>query len=93
MDHLAVHKSDRAWDVYKELNILPLFSPIYSPEYNPIEMMFSKLKNIVKRMRLKDMLEQRKRTFDQLIDKAVMEIEIDDVDNYIAYVMRLFKLR
>ena len=52
MDSLKVHTSNRSWDTYKELNIEPLMAPVYSPDYNPIEMMFSKLKGIVKRMRL-----------------------------------------
>ena len=56
MDNLRVHTSIRAGKEMEELDIIPIFAPIYSPDYNPIEMMFSKLKGIVKRQRLKDMI-------------------------------------
>ena len=90
MDHLSVHKSQKAWDLYRELDIEPLMAPIYSPDYNPIEMMFSKLKNIIKRMRLQDMVKQVKKTYPQLLKRAVKEISLNDVNNYIRHVMVLF---
>ena len=52
MDNLKVHKSNASIAEMEELNIFPMWAPIYSPDYNPIEMMFAKLKGIVKRMRL-----------------------------------------
>ena len=93
MDSLTVHKSNRAWDTYKELNIEPLYSPVYSPDYNPIEMMFSKLKGIVKRMRLKDMVQQTKRSFRELLPHAVSEISVKNVNNYINWVLNLYKIK
>ena len=59
MDSLRVHTSNKSWDRYKELDIEPLMVLVYSPDYNPIEMMFSKLKGIVKRMRLQDIVQQQ----------------------------------
>ena len=56
MDSLSVHKSIMAKEMYEKLDIDTILAPVYSPEYNPIEMMFSKLKGIVKRMRLQDMV-------------------------------------
>ena len=41
MDNLAVHKSDDSKMKMAELNIRPIFNPVYSPEYNPIEMVFA----------------------------------------------------
>ena len=67
MDNLRVHTSIRAGKEMEELDIIPIFAPIYSPDYNPIEMMFSKLKGIVKRQRLKDMIEMRRRAFPELL--------------------------
>ena len=63
-DNLSVHKSRASNAVYQELNITPCYSPAYSPDYNPIENCFSKLKGKVKRLRLNDMLNKRKRTYD-----------------------------
>ena len=69
-DNLNVHLSLKAKEVYKELDIIPMWAPVYSPEYNPIEYCFSKLKGAVKKMRLNDMINQRKRTYNELVPIA-----------------------
>lgn len=76
MDSLKVHICNNVMDMYKELDIDIILAPIYSPEYNPIEMMFSKMKRIVKRLRLQDMVKEKKRPFNELIPIAAKEIEI-----------------
>lgn len=59
LDNLATHKSPRAAEVLKEHGCWMLFLPAYSPDLNPIEMVFSKLKAHLRRIEA--------RTFDQLI--------------------------
>lgn len=44
LDNLAVHKSQRAAEALKARGAWFLFLPPYSPDLNPIEMAFSKLK-------------------------------------------------
>lgn len=44
LDNLAVHKSQRAAEILKARGAWFLFLPPYSPDLNPIEMAFSKLK-------------------------------------------------
>ncbi|SMC79723.1 Transposase [Fulvimarina manganoxydans] len=44
LDNLAVHKSARAAAILKEKGAWFLFLPPYSPDLNPIEMAFAKLK-------------------------------------------------
>ena len=44
LDNLAAHKSERATKVLKARGAWFLFLPPYSPDLNPIEMAFSKLK-------------------------------------------------
>ena len=44
MDQLAVHKSREVREYWEELDIKPVFNVGYSPEYNPIEAVFSKVK-------------------------------------------------
>ena len=56
MDNLKVHKTNDVKALMEKYKITPVYSPIYSPDYNPIEYCFSKLKCIVKKMRLHDML-------------------------------------
>ena len=46
MDNLTVHKSQDIKPLYEQLNIMPIFNVGYSPEFNPIESVFSKVKAI-----------------------------------------------
>lgn len=59
LDNLATHKSPKAVDLLKACGCWLLFLPAYSPDLNPIEMAFSKLKAHLRRIEA--------RTFDQLI--------------------------
>ncbi len=50
LDNLAAHKSDRAKAVLRRRGAWFLFLPPYSPDLNPIEMAFSKLKAHLRRI-------------------------------------------
>ena len=65
LDNLATHKSETAAQMLKFHGCWFLFLPPYSPDLNPIEMAFSKLKAHLRRIGA--------RTFDQLIE-AIGEI-------------------
>jgi transposase len=52
MDNLAVHKHREVQLEYEKLNITPVFNVSYSPEFNPIEAVFSKVKSIYNQKRL-----------------------------------------
>lgn len=65
LDNLATHKSDKAAALLKANGCWFLFLPPYSPDLNPIEMAFSKLKAHLRRIGA--------RTFDHLIS-AIGEI-------------------
>jgi transposase len=49
-DNLSSHKSERANEILKERGAWFLFLPPYSPDLNPIEMAFSKLKAHLRRI-------------------------------------------
>jgi len=50
LDNLASHKSDKAQAILKERRAWFLFLPLYSPDLNPIEMAFAKLKAHLRRI-------------------------------------------
>ena len=53
MDQLNVHKEiTHVQPIYLKYNITPIFNVAYSPEFNPIEAVFSKVKAIFNRRRL-----------------------------------------
>jgi transposase len=49
LDNVAFHKSPRAEEVVKARGAWLLFLPAYSPDLNPIEMAFSKLKTLLRK--------------------------------------------
>lgn len=48
-DNLNVHKSARAKEIIKQAGAWVLFLPRYSPDYNPIEKAFSKIKALLRK--------------------------------------------
>ena len=65
LDNLSTHKNARAAQALKDQGCWFLFLPPYSPDLNPIEMVFSKLKELLRGAGA--------RTFDQLL-KALGDI-------------------
>ena len=49
LDNLSSHKSARAAEVLRNIGAWFLFLPPYSPDLNPIEMAFSKLKALIRK--------------------------------------------
>ena len=49
LDNLAAHKSQRAENIVRAKGAWLLFLPPYSPDLNPIEMAFSKLKSCLRK--------------------------------------------
>ncbi|TPK81426.1 IS630 family transposase [Mesorhizobium sp. B2-4-12] len=59
LDNLNVHKSPRAAEALKQRGARFLFLPKYSPDLNPIEMAFAKLKTLLRKAKA--------RTYDDLV--------------------------
>jgi len=67
-DNLATHKSAAAQDLLRAQRNWMLFLPPYSPDLNPIEMAFSKLKAHLRRFKA--------RTFDALFQSVAKTCEL-----------------
>jgi transposase len=50
MDNVAFHKTKIVKEYIESTNSNILFVPPYSPDYNPIEMVFSKLKSVYRKI-------------------------------------------
>lgn len=48
MDNLSSHKSEPTIEIIKAAGAKVLFLPAYSPDFNPIEMMWSKIKTFLR---------------------------------------------
>ena len=56
MDNLTVHKSNKTKKTLQTLKIKSIFNISYSPQYNPIESVFSKVKQKFKCLRLQKLM-------------------------------------
>jgi transposase len=49
MDNLSAHKDHQALDLLKSAGVTVRFLPAYSPDFNPIELMWSKVKALLRK--------------------------------------------
>jgi transposase len=66
LDNLAVHKQPEAHAAIERVGAFVRFLPPYSPDFNPIELAFAKLKAFLRAA--------RPRTFDQVVDLVAAAI-------------------
>ena len=79
MDNLAPHKSQIARTFVESRSATCLFLPAYSPDLNPIEKMWSKVKQILRGLQA--------RTHEELFDavaKALSMVTADDAQGWFA---------
>lgn len=77
MDNLSAHKSQNSYDAIKEMQAEYLFLPAYSPDLNPIEKMWSKVKQILRGIKA--------RTHEELFEgvgKALNMVTADDAQGW-----------
>jgi transposase len=80
MDNLPAHKSVRITQAVENAGCTLVHLPPYSPDLNPIENMWSKVKASLR--------ETAARTFDALIDgvkEALLAINLDDCEGYFQH--------
>ena len=77
MDRLNVHKANSVKPWYEKLKITPIFNARYSPETNPIEAVFSKVKAIFSRKRVNCLVNKIDFYMDSEIQAAFSSITIE----------------
>ena len=80
MDNLSAHKDGQALRMLKEAGVTVRFLPAYSPDYNPIELMWSKVKSILRKIEA--------RTNEGLllaIGTALSEVTAKDATHWLAH--------
>ena len=87
MDNLGVHKG--ATEKMKELGFKHVFNVVYSPEFNPIELTFSKLKGKFKKLRAQKLVGLIQDSHEALITRAWRSVNKKDVVNCIRHVEEL----
>lgn len=80
MDNLGSHKSARVAKLIEAAGATVRFLPAYSPDLNPIERMFSKVKAILRRLKA--------RTFEALVaalGEALNAVELSDIRGWFGH--------
>lgn len=75
MDNIAFHKNQKAIDIVTSTGAKVDFLPPYSPEFNPIEMLWSFIKTIVKKYEPRNFSQMKKaltRAFQQVDKKQLL---------------------
>ena len=80
LDNLEIHKEDESLKLFRESGHAVFFQPPYSPESNPIEEAFSKLKESLRSQGAKTL-----KTLRQAVDQAIDSISYCDIANWIAH--------
>jgi transposase len=80
MDNLAAHKNRRAAEAIRAVGAEVLFLPPYSPDLNPIEKAWAKLKDFVRRVST-----LTRADFDLAIAAAMDAVTLDDVRGWTAH--------
>ena len=91
MDNLAVHKCLDSMNAYRNLDICPVFNIAYSPDYNPIESVFSQVKRIYKSKRLKRLANNEDFNEKEQIEDAFYRITPDKIDPCIRHSLTLLE--
>jgi transposase len=73
LDNLSVHKMAEVREIIEKTGASLLFLPPYSPDFNPIEKMWSKMKTILRKLKART-----DRQLDKAIQKAFMDITVSD---------------
>ena len=85
MDNCSSHNNEDVKNILKENNVKYLFLPPYSPEFNPIELAWSKLKQFIRKIK------PRCELYLWLsIYSAIKSISLHDVKSYFNYVNNFY---
>lgn len=77
MDNVARHKQEEIEDVIEARGALVIFLPTYSPDLNPIENCWSKVKAILRSL--------KPRTLEELLDALVEAFSSITIDNILGW--------
>jgi len=80
MDNLSAHKNPRVRHLIEAAHCSVLYTPPYSPEFNPIEQVWAKLKDIIRRFET-----QTRDAFDNAVSYAADQIRTSDIVGWVQH--------
>ena len=91
MDNLSAHKSDKTKAEATRLGFRLIFNVPYSPEYNPIEFVFSEIKQRFRALRARKMAGVTQDGHEAMVRQAVECVRKQDVVNCVNHVVKKLK--
>ena len=89
MDNLSAHTSDKAKDSMRQLGFRWAYNVPYSPEYNPIEFVFSIFKANFRALRAQKLVGLIQTSHEAMVEQAVRAIKKKDIVNCINHVNKI----
>ena len=80
LDGLGAHRTRRVRELVEARGADLLFLPSYSPDLNPIEEAFSKIKNIVRKVGAR-----AREALDEAISEAISAVTLEDVAGWFSH--------
>ena len=87
MDRLSVHTCRRSRDQMAFLGFEVILNAVYSPEYNPIETVFSIVKGNIKKQRLRQFMRKEDEDLKSISEKEYNNIKKETCVNLIRHSM------
>lgn len=80
LDNCSVHHSKLVLETLKECGITYMFLPPYSPDFNPIELLWTKIKSVLKKLKART---QEK--LESAINYALTTVELSFIENWFKH--------
>lgn len=80
MDNVSFHKCPLIIKKLKDIGVSVVFLPPYSPEFNPIENMWSKIKTFLRRQKIRTL-----KSFELYLKQALESVTEDDCDGWFSH--------
>ena len=80
IDNLSFHKGERVRQLIEAKGCELIYLPPYSPDYNPIEQAFSKLKSY-----LREVCARSQKTLMEIIGEALRTITVSDAEGFFKH--------
>ncbi len=80
LDRLGAHRTSKVRELIEQRGAELVFLPSYSPDLNPIEEAFSKIKNIVRKFGART-----REALDEAISEALLSVTLEDVAGWFSH--------
>ena len=91
MDNLSGHSAANVAQQMQELNIEPIWNAVYSPQFNPIEMSFSKVKLHFKKDKLQRLVHKKALPLESMVRTAFTRVTRENICNYVEHCYKVLR--